>query len=96
MKINVEKCKIMHFGRTNKRDKYSMEDSSGTVNELSHSDTERNLGIMVSEDLSWWAHIENVVKKANIILGMLKRRFYSRDPRLWRNLYVALKSIEDT
>ena len=35
----------MHFGRTNKRDKYYMEDSSGKWNELSNSDTERYLGI---------------------------------------------------
>ena len=34
--------------------------------------------------------IENVVKKANRILVMLKRTFYSRDPRLRRNLCVSL------
>ena len=34
--------------------------------------------------------IENVVRKAKRILGMLIRTFYSRDPRFWRNIYVAL------
>ena len=33
------------------------------------SDVERDLGIMVSEDLSWKKQIDNVVKKAIRILG---------------------------
>ena len=32
MKLNVDKCKVMHFGRTNNRDKYFMEDLSGKWN----------------------------------------------------------------
>ena len=44
---------------------------SGKSNELSNSNTERDLVIMVSEDLSWEVQIENIEKKANIILGML-------------------------
>ena len=53
IKLYVDKCKVMYFGRTNNRDKYFTEDSSGKQNELSNSGTERDLGIMVSEDLSW-------------------------------------------
>ena len=68
-KLNVEKCKVIQFGRTNNRDKYYMEDTSGKWSELSNSVTERDLGIMVSEDLSWELQIDNVVKKANRILG---------------------------
>ena len=45
---------------------------------------------MISEDFSWERQIDNVVKKANRILGMLKRTFYSRDPRLRMSLYVPL------
>ena len=62
----------MRLGKTNNRDNYYMEDSSGICNELSSSNTERDLGIMISEDLSWEVQIENVAKKAKRILGMLK------------------------
>ena len=51
---------------------------------------EINLGIMVSQDLNWEVKIDIAVKKANRTLSMLKRKFYSRDPRLWRNLYISL------
>ena len=84
MKLNVEKCKKIHFGRTNNRDKYYMQNTSGEWSEWRNSVTERNLGIMVSVDFSWEVQIENVVKKVNRILGVLKGTFYSRDPRLWR------------
>ena len=46
---------------------------------LKNSATERDPGIMVSEGLSWEVQIDNVLKKANRILDMLKRTFYSRD-----------------
>ena len=67
-----------------------MEDTSGKWSDLGNSVIERDLGIMVSEDLSLLVEIDNVFKKTKRILGMLKRTFYSRDPRLWRNLYVLL------
>ena len=59
-----------------------MEDSSVKWSELSNIMTERDLGIMVSEELSWEVQIDSIVKKANRIIGMLKRTFYSTGPRL--------------
>ena len=53
-----------------------MEDTSDKWSELSNIETERDLGIMVSEDLNWELQIDNAVKKANRILDMLKRKFY--------------------
>ena len=41
-----------------------MEDSSGKWNELSNSNTKRDVCIMVSEDLSREVQIEKIVKKA--------------------------------
>ena len=51
MMLNVDKCKVMYFGRTNNRDKYNMKDSYGKWNEMSNSDTERDryYGIIRSE-----------------------------------------------
>ena len=34
--------------------------------------------------------MDRIVGKANWILGMLKRTFDSRDPELWKDLYVSL------
>ena len=40
--------------------------------------------------MKWKNHINHVVNKAHRILGLLKRTFESRDPLLWRNVYVAM------
>ena len=45
---------------------------------------------MIAEDVKWKNHINDLFNKANIILGFLKRTFESRDPLLWKDLYVAL------
>ena len=45
-----------------------MEFSYGKWNELSNSDTERDLGIMVPEDISWKVQIENFVKRTEYLV----------------------------
>ena len=57
---------------------------------LDESSLERDLGVLVSDDLKWRKQIDMAVSKANRILGMLKKTFVSRDADLWRNLYVSL------
>ena len=54
---------------------------------------ERDLGVIISEDLKKSEQVERMVGKANMILGMLKRtdpRLESRDPGLRKDLYVYL------
>ena len=60
--------------RTNKGDRY----------------TERDLGVMIAEDVKWINQINHVVNKANRMLGLLRRTFESRDSSLWKDLYLAL------
>ena len=81
---------VIHFERKNKQGNDYMEDTTGKQSELNNSDIETYLIIMVSEDLSWEAQIDNDVKRANRILGILKNTFYSRDTSLRRNFYVSL------
>ena len=40
MELNVDKCKVIHFGITNNRNKYYMENTSGKWSELSNIVTE--------------------------------------------------------
>ena len=89
MRLNVAKCKVMHFGAGGTQ--YTIEDLSIDQRKpLEESTCERDLGVYVSSDLSWTKHIEEMVSKANRILGLLVRTFTSRDVDLWRNLYISL------
>ena len=68
MEFNLDKCKVMHFGRNNQHYKYSMNNS-----QLGVVDVERGLGILVSSDLKVSSQCIQACSKANRMLGMIKR-----------------------
>jgi len=70
MLFNVEKCKVMHFGYNNRKADYFMDG----VN-FEHVTEEKDLGIIISEDLKWEKQYSSAVSKANRILGMIKQNF---------------------
>ena len=51
---------------------------------------ERDLLVLVAEEMRWKKLIYHLMNKANRMLGLLKRTFESRYPSLWKDLNVAL------
>ena len=51
---------------------------------------EKDLGVTFDEDLNFKAHINQIIHKANNVLGTIKRNFNSRDPVVIRLLYTTL------
>jgi len=51
MQFNVDKCKVMHIGKHNPEFKYSMANT-----ELETVQEEKDLGVLISEDLKPSAH----------------------------------------
>jgi ribonucleases P/MRP protein subunit RPP40 len=90
MRLNIEKCKVMHIGKGNPRKMYYMRDpDSGIVHELATTEKERDLGVIVSSNLKSRNQIDHVVSKANSLLGRLKKTFMHRGVGLWRRLYIT-------
>jgi len=58
MLFNVEKCKLMHFGYNNMKTDYFMDG----VN-FEHVTEEKDLGIIISEDLKWEKQCSSAVSK---------------------------------
>jgi ribonuclease P/MRP protein subunit RPP40 len=85
MLFNVEKCKVVHFGRKNPCEKYSL---SGT--DLQVVDEERDLGVIVQNDLKVSLQCTKVVNTANRVLGMIYRSFTSRSKDILLLLYKSL------
>ena len=79
MRLNLEKCKVLHFGRNNPKASYILGDKFGQIKEIGHSNTERDLGVMIAEDVKWKNQVNHVVNKANRMLRLLKRTFERRD-----------------
>ena len=68
--LNIEKCVVLHIGKNNPELLYFIDNHSlGAVS--SHVD----LGVTISSDLTWSAHIINVCKKANTIIYLIQKSF---------------------
>ena len=88
MELNNSKCKLMHFGKTNRQHNYHLTDShTNTKIILEKSTSERDLGIIVSSNLKSTAQAHKAASKANSMLGLMKRTFVSRDLYLWSKIY---------
>ena len=92
MRLNIGKCKVMYLGGSeSERVEYTIEDiESGLRVPLEETNCEKDLGILISDDLRWKNHINSIAAKANRVLGMLLKTFTSRDMNLWKLLYVSL------
>ena len=72
MQFNVGKCKVIHFGKSNSRNKYVMDGE-----ELCAVEEEKDLGVLVHQSLKPGVQIAAAAKKANQVLGQILRAFTS-------------------
>ena len=82
MKFNVSKCKVMHAGKRNPRQSYSM----GNIG-LKPVKVEEDRGIMITSDLKCSQQCECAYSKANRVMGMIKRTISYKEPKIMLNLY---------
>ena len=59
-------------------------------NKLSTVSEEKDLGVVVSDDLKWEKQSKKAVKKANRMLGVIKRSFTDRSKETIIPLYKSL------
>jgi ribonucleases P/MRP protein subunit RPP40 len=85
MLFNLDKCKVMHLGRNNPKQQYSME---GKTLNVVHE--ERDLGVIVQDDLKVSQQCSKVVKTANRVLGMIYRSFTYKSKDVVLQLYKSL------
>jgi hypothetical protein len=84
IKFNGEKCKTMHIGNLNPQFSYKLGDHI-----LQKTEVERDLGVIISNDLKWENHIISVANKANRTLGFLKHGFKYLDVAILKLLYKS-------
>lgn len=70
MTLNTDKCKLITFTR---KKTFSAFDYSLDKNPVTRTNSYKYLGILLTPNLSWSAHIEKVTAKASRTLGYLKR-----------------------
>jgi hypothetical protein len=85
MLFNNDKCKIMHFGHDNVEMDYLINDVVlGSVVE------EKDLGVLIRNDLKVSNQCSKAVCTANKVFGMIRRSFTCRSKVVIRTLYKSL------
>ena len=85
MKFNVDKCKTMHIGSANNRFGYNMNGQR-----LEEINNEKDLGIIIRNDLKVSEQCQQACNKANRMLGLIRRTISSRNPVILTRLYKSL------
>ena len=90
MRLNLDKCKIMHFGKNNPKTDYTRRsyDSDERIL-IEKTESERDLGIQVTSNLKYNDQVSKAASKGNSTLGMLKRTFVTRNTNIWKKLYTT-------
>ena len=82
MLFNVDKCKVLHLGRSNIGRDYTMGGKKLLVTE-----EEKDLGVMIHKSLKSATQVAKAAKKANQVLGQIARAFTYRDKVHFVKLY---------
>ena len=69
---------------------YYLHDQDGKPVELSRSEGEKDLGVMVDDKGNFDKHIQQQVNKANSIMGLIRRTYTFLDETSFRYLFQAL------
>ena len=85
MLFNLDKCTVMHLGSKNPQCEYKMGN-----NILKKSKQERDLGVIIDSSGKSTEQCIMAVKKANTVLGMIKRNIIYKSKDVIMRLYKAL------
>ena len=86
LKFNVKKCKIMHLDFNNNPMSEYLLDGLPVVS----IDSEKDLGLLTTKNLSWDDSIFQCIKDANRTIGWVSRNTLQRDPAIICHIYKTI------
>ena len=91
LKLNTKKCKVLHISKSSDsvKQSYYMNSPEGPIT-LDEVEYEKDLGVYIDSKLSFETHVNNSVKLANKMTGIIKRNFKFMGDQVFLNLYKTL------
>ncbi len=84
--FHPDKCRVMRLGnRPDQPYDYKLEDTS-----LEYTDTEKDLGITFDNKLKFNSHINIITKKANSVMGIVRKCFRYLDEDIFKRVYKGI------
>ena len=83
--FNESKCKVLHLGSANERMKYQMGAST-----LETTTNEKDLGVIIDEQLKFHQHVTTAVNKASRMLGLVRATFTCLDETTIPRLFTTM------
>ena len=87
LKFHPDKCHVRTIGNFDKilhTERYKLGSS-----ELEHVFEEKDLGVVFDSELTFEVHITSKIKKANSMIGVIRRSFSFLDGKLFKQLYTS-------
>ncbi|MCP4585470.1 reverse transcriptase family protein, partial [Pseudoalteromonas sp.] len=84
LRLAVVKCLLLFLGRLNAKHVYTAFD-----NPLTHVKVVKDLGILITEDLSWFSHISNIASKASKRANAIFKAFTYSNFEMLARAYVT-------
>ena len=85
MPFNMEKCRVIHIGKKNINYNYKM---NGIT--LKSTDSYKDLGIIISDNLKVEKQCKEACRKANMVLGFINRNFKYKSKDIILPLYKSI------
>jgi S-adenosylmethionine:tRNA-ribosyltransferase-isomerase (queuine synthetase) len=87
--FNKTKCHVLHMGKNNPACKYTFKEGNEEV-QIKTCEEERDLSVVFDGKLSFDTHIQSCIKKANSVLGIIRRSFTYLDKDTFLRLYKSM------
>ena len=87
----IIKCHHLHIGKHDRGIKYTMASNNQEI-ELEKVDSEKDLGVIIDQNLTFRDHINSKVNIANRNLGIIFRTFTFIDEEKFLNLYKSIST----
>ena len=83
--LNIKKCSVIHLGSKNPEYQYQLEGRT-----VQKTESEKDLGVIIDSEIKFHKHNASVVKKANRVLGLIKKGFDFKDEVIVTLLYKVM------